>query len=97
VIIFHSHKAGPTRSERNLPQESSATVPLRNKTWTVVLRCFRCNRRFAVKEIHLDRIALVPQVTPCIHCGAEPIEAPEGWQGVHNKLHRILDLREEAH
>jgi len=71
------------------------TLALRKKTWTVVLRCFRCNGRFAVKQVHLDRIALVPQVTPCDHCSAEPIFAPEGWRGLHNNLHRILDLRED--
>jgi hypothetical protein len=92
-------KTGPTFPSKNtteLPMESSATLPLRSKTWTVVLRCFRCHKRFAVKEIHLDRIALVPQVTPCAHCSAEPIFVPEGWHGLHNKLHHILDLREET-
>jgi hypothetical protein len=80
-----------------LPLVFPVTQPLRNKTWTVVLRCFNCSRRFAVKEVHLDRIALIPQVTPCAHCNAEPIVAPEGWHGFHNNLHRILDLREEGH
>ncbi|HEY3304362.1 MAG TPA: hypothetical protein VGL70_12575 [Candidatus Binatia bacterium] len=84
-------------NDTELPLDSRATLPLRKKTWIVVLRCFRCNGRFAVKGVHLDRIALIPQVTPCAHCSAEPIFAPEGWHGIHNKLHRILDLREEEH
>lgn len=71
-----------------------ATVRLRKKTWTVVLRCHECRRRFALKKIHLDRIALIPQVATCPHCSAHPSLAPTSDRG-DIKLHSILDLRED--
>ncbi len=72
-----------------------ATTELRSKTWTVVLRCHQCRHRFALKKIHLDRIALVPQVAPCPHCSAHSSVAPTSDRGHAVKLHSILDLREE--
>ncbi|HEY1266311.1 MAG TPA: hypothetical protein VGH16_03580 [Candidatus Binatia bacterium] len=66
-----------------------ATRKLRQKCWTVVLRCCACSRRFAVAHVPLDRLALTPQVLRCVHCGAQPRLARDG------RLHRIIDLRQE--
>lgn len=73
------------------PRNSETTRALRQKTWTVVLRCYRCARRFALAKVALDRLALAPQITPCPHCGAQPVAAPEV------NIHRIVDLREDTH
>jgi hypothetical protein len=71
------------------PKNSIATRKLRQKCWTVVLRCCACSRRFAVAHVSLDRLALAPQVTRCVHCGAQPRLSRDG------QLHRIIDLRQE--
>jgi hypothetical protein len=78
-----------------LPPESPATMALRQKEWTLVLRCYQCSRRFEVKQIPLDRIALMAQVTPCTHCSAQPIIAPQEQLETRRRLHRILDLRQD--
>ncbi|HEY1371508.1 MAG TPA: hypothetical protein VGH50_03500 [Candidatus Binatia bacterium] len=71
------------------PKDSIATRSLRQKCWTVVLRCYACNRRFAVAHVPLDRLALAPQVMRCLHCDAQPRLGRDG------RLHRIIDLRQE--
>jgi len=73
------------------PRNSETTRALRQKSWTVVLRCYKCSRRFAVAKVTVDRLAFAPQVTPCMHCGAQPGGAPD------LKVHHILDLREDTH
>jgi hypothetical protein len=72
------------------PRNSETTRALREKSWTVVLRCYGCARRFALAKVSLDRLALAPQITPCPHCGVQPAAAPEV------RVHRILDLREDT-
>jgi hypothetical protein len=72
------------------PSNSSATRSLRQKTWTVVLRCRACQRRFAIKRVPIDRLALAPQVMHCTFCGAQPHLSPDG-----RELHHIIDMREE--
>jgi hypothetical protein len=79
---------------KEVPLESPATMALRSKTWTIVLRCYECNRRFAVKMVPLDRIASVAEVTPCPHCATHAVVAAAGGSA-GNKLHRILDLRQD--
>jgi hypothetical protein len=75
------------------PSNSSATRALRQKTWTVVLRCRACRRRFAVKNVPIDRLALAPQVMHCFYCGAQPHLSGGGGSGA---LHNIIDMREES-
>src|SRR3954464_3487872 len=75
-----------------IPDNSSATRSLREKTWTVVLRCHACNRRFAVANVTIDRLALAPQVTHCVHCGAQPRLAEAG--NGESRLHVIIDMRQ---
>lgn len=67
---------------------SPAKVPLspRQTSWTVVLRCFRCQRSFAVSKVTLDNFALPPQVIPCLHCGAQPSVSP------NPRLHKIIEV-----
>lgn len=79
----------------DLPADSPVTTDLRKKSWLIVLRCYDCRGRFTVRRIALDRIALVPQVTRCPHCDAQPVLVDEGVSGLHAKVHRILDLIEE--
>ena len=74
------------------PSNSSATRSLRQKTWTVMLRCRSCQRRFAVKHVPLDRLALAPQVMHCVFCGAQPQLTPEGAPAT---LHQIVDIHED--
>ncbi len=81
-------RPGPKIPE--LPGIPYATRALRQKTWTVVLRCYACRGRFAVAKVTLDRLAQAPQAAPCTHCGALP--DPTAW----TKIHRILDMREET-
>lgn len=71
------------------PKDSPATRSLRQKTWTVVLRCFSCSRRFAVRKVTLDRLALASQV-PCLHCGADPAGSPM------KQVHKIIDMRDDS-
>jgi len=75
------------------PSNSSATRALRQKTWTVVLRCRACQRRFAVKSVPIDRLALAPQVMHCVYCGAQPHLSGDGASG---QFHKIIDMREET-
>ena len=79
---------------KEVPLESPATMALRKKTWTIVLRCYECNGRFAVKRVPLDRIASLAEVTPCSHCDAHALVAAPGHSS-ENKLHRIMDLRQD--
>jgi len=72
------------------PTNSQATRSLREKSWTVVLRCYRCRRNFAVPKVTLDRLALAPQIMPCRHCGAHPSLSSQ------LQLHKIADLREDT-
>lgn len=74
------------------PSNSTATRSLRQKTWTVVLRCRACQRRFAVKCVPLDRLALAPQVLHCVFCGAQPHLSPN----TPAALHQIVDMREDV-
>ncbi|HTM09572.1 MAG TPA: hypothetical protein VL754_14400 [Verrucomicrobiae bacterium] len=71
------------------PRNSAATRALREKSWTVVLRCYGCRRRFAVRRVTVDRLALTPHV-PCIHCSAQPSSSPR------MQIHTILDMREDT-
>ena len=80
----------PLKDIPELPGESAATRTIRQKTWIVVLRCYACQRRFSVAKVTLDRLARVPQATPCIHCAAEPDATT--WM----KVHHIMDLREDT-
>ena len=75
---------------REWPGDSAATRTIRQKSWTVVLRCCACQRRFSVGKITIDRLALAPQVTPCAHCGAQPDPTTS------MKVHHIMDLREDT-
>jgi hypothetical protein len=68
--------ASPANAPRSLPQ----------KRWTVVLRCFRCQRSFAVSKVTIDSFALPPQVIPCRHCGAQPSISPQ------LRLHKIVEM-----
>lgn len=63
-------------------------------TWTVVLRCHDCKRRFSVAGVSIDRIALIPQATPCDHCRAKSAVSP-GFP-FESKLHQIIDLRKDG-
>ncbi|HTM09847.1 MAG TPA: hypothetical protein VL754_15790 [Verrucomicrobiae bacterium] len=74
------------------PSNSAATRSLRQKTWTVVLRCRACQRRFAVKRVTLDRLALAPQVLHCVFCGAQPHLSSD----TPAALHQIVDMREDV-
>src|ERR1043166_4971058 len=80
----------PEKDIAGWPGNSAATRTIRQKSWTVVLRCYACQRRFSVGKITLDRLALAPQVTPCTHCGAQP-DATTWMKG-----HHIMDLREDT-
>jgi hypothetical protein len=62
----------------------------RQASWTVVLRCFRCQRTFAVSKATLDNFALPPQVIPCRHCGAQPSVSSDPH------LHKIIEVRHDA-
>jgi len=73
------------------PGNSEATRALRQKTWTVILRCYFCHRRFTVHSVTLDRLALIPHAVECARCGALPSASPR------NLIHMIIDMREEAH
>jgi hypothetical protein len=75
------------------PSNSSATRALRQKTWTVILRCRACQRRFAVRSVPIDRLALAPQVMHCAFCGAQPHLSGDGGPGA---LHKIIDMWEES-
>lgn len=57
----------------------------------MILRCYECRSRFAVRKVTVDRLALAPQVTPCAHCGAQPDAST--WM----KVHHIFDMREDTH
>jgi hypothetical protein len=59
------------------------------KTWTVLLQCFSCKRRFAVRRATMDRLPLTPYVA-CLHCGAEPSSSP------FKQLHLLLDMRDDS-
>ncbi|HEX9443927.1 MAG TPA: hypothetical protein VGA73_07395 [Candidatus Binatia bacterium] len=64
------------------------------KFWALVLRCHLCGGKFTQRRLTLERVHLVPQVTPCPHCGARPyITAPGSRE--HSRVHHIFDLREE--
>jgi hypothetical protein len=80
----------PLNNMAEWPGDSAATRAIRQKSWTMILRCYECRGRFAIGKITVDRLALAPQVTPCIHCGAQP--DPTTW----TKVHHILDLREDT-
>jgi hypothetical protein len=80
----------PLKDINEWPGDSAATRAIRRKSWTVVLRCYACQRRFSVGKITVDRLALVPQATPCAHCGAQPDATT--WMQVHH----IMDLREDT-
>jgi rRNA maturation endonuclease Nob1 len=80
----------PEKDIAGWPGNSAATRTIRQKSWTVVLRCYACQRRFSVGKITLDRLALAPQATPCAHCGAQPDATT--WM----KVHHIMDLREDT-
>ena len=90
---YRSFPATPATSTE-WPSNSNATRSLRQKTWTVVLRCRSCRQRFAVRGIPIDRLALAPQVTHCTFCGAQPRLSPDGSDAM--VLHLIIDIREEA-
>jgi hypothetical protein len=68
------------KAQRSPPQSS----------WSVVLRCFRCQRSFAVSKAMLDNFALPPQVIPCRHCGAQPSVSSSPH------LHKIIEVRHDA-
>jgi DNA-directed RNA polymerase subunit RPC12/RpoP len=72
------------------PSNSEATRSLRQKSWTVVLRCFRCKRNFAVRKVPLERLAMAPQVMPCRHCGAQPSLSAQPH------VHKIADMRDDS-
>jgi len=80
----------PEKDITGWPGDSSATRTIRQKSWTVVLRCYACQRRFSVGKITLDRLALAPQITPCAHCGAQSDVTTS------MKVHHIMDLREDT-
>ncbi|SRR5258706_16178339 len=59
------------------------------KTWTLVLRCYKCSGKFTFRQLTMDIVSVMPITTPCPHCGARPDI------GSHEtKLHGISDLRE---
>jgi hypothetical protein len=64
------------------------------KLWTLVLRCHACGGKFTLRHLGLERVYLVPQVTPCPHCDARPRISLQGSRE-HSELHHIFDLREE--
>ena len=72
------------------PSNSEATRSLRQKSWTVVLRCFKCKRNFAVGKVPLERLAMAPQIMPCKHCGAQPSLSTQ------THVHKIADLRDDS-
>lgn len=72
------------------PSNSVATRSLRQKSWTIVLRCFQCKRNFAVSKVPLERLALAPQIMPCRHCGAQPSLSTQ------THVHKIADLRDDS-
>jgi hypothetical protein len=65
-------------------------------TWTIILRRHSCGKRFALQKIPLERISLIPQVSPCPHCAAKSVIAAGPEDEAKSKLHRIIDLREEG-
>lgn len=65
------------------------------KSWTLVLRCHACGGKFALRHLDLERVYLIPQVTPCPHCDARPRIYPQG-SAERSQLHHIFDLREDT-
>lgn len=42
----------------------------------IILRCYFCHRRFNVRWVTLDRLALIPHAVACTRCGALPSASP---------------------
>jgi hypothetical protein len=57
----------------------------RETTWTVVLRCYRCQENFLISHVILERVKLLAGVCPCTLCGAKPSVS-------ESRLHRLLDF-----
>ena len=68
----------------------------KDRSWKLVLRCYACDRRFAVHGLTVDRLAIVAEIAPCPHCSARPTIVPATDTTQENQLHRIIDLSEEA-
>ncbi len=62
--------------------------------WTVTLRCYICREKFTLRHLGLERVFIVPMMTPCPHCFTN-LQDPERSQLPLNRLHHIDDLREE--
>lgn len=65
-------------------------------TWTIILRCRACREKFTLKRLTRDRVLVLPLVAPCPHCSARPRIAAGPDHYDESRLHRIIDLREEA-
>jgi hypothetical protein len=63
--------------------------------WTLVLRCYNCNGKFTARHLALDRVSVVPLITPCPHCSARPHVASGSSEKIRS-VHYVFDLREEA-
>jgi hypothetical protein len=63
------------------------------KLWTMTLRCHACSHRFVVGEITIDRIPIIPQITPCPSCSAKSVAAIAEDNSPVLKTHKILDLK----
>jgi hypothetical protein len=67
----------------------------RQGTYSLVLRCHKCKTLFHISGLPIERIALIPQVTPCPHCSAYSVTDPAKIFSSRDTLHQIVDLKKE--
>src|SRR4051812_38937439 len=66
----------------------------RNKTWTVVFRCYNCHKKFTLRHITFDKIDQLHTVYPCPFCGTRPIVNARP-RHVTNRSHDLIELSDE--
>jgi hypothetical protein len=57
------------------------------KSWNVVIACHACQQKFEVSGVDHERIAWLPLLTPCPHCGAKSIRDSK------SATHRVVELK----
>ncbi|HKA34215.1 MAG TPA: hypothetical protein VKH64_13425 [Candidatus Binatia bacterium] len=60
----------------------------REPKWTAVLRCYRCQEKFLVSHVVLEHIKMLPGISRCSACGAEPMLR----RGGEFNVHRLVDF-----